>query len=62
MNDRAITYVENLRARTKDTSAKNSFLNDLQLALILENKDDVKVLSIKLGLHREITNLCNTNK
>ncbi len=62
MNDRAITYVEGLRARTKNTSARDSFLNDLQLALILENKDDVKVLSIKLGLHREINNLCNTNK
>lgn len=62
MNERAINYVEDLRKVEKEYSARNSFLNDLQLALILDNKDDVKVLSIKLGLHREITNLINTNK
>ena len=60
MNTKAISYIEALRNRTKETSVKSSLLNDLQVALIIENKKDIHILSIKVGIYREINRLCNT--
>ena len=61
MNDKAMEYVEDLRKLTKASSVKDSLLNDLHLALILENKMDILRLSIILGIYRELYSLLNTN-